>query len=80
MSLISPYLNDSKTNTTIRGQTDTKLRPLTTVKGLSFSTDDKTGNVENLDQKMFWNLKLMSERVVIKQSKKFEHKELCDLH
>ena len=51
--LSSGYLNVSKTKDAIIPHIGAKLIPLMTVKGFSFSTKDRTGNVENLDQNIF---------------------------
>ncbi len=71
---------DNKIKATIIPQIDVKLIPLITVKGLSFYTDDKTGNSENLDQNIFWNLKLINETAIIKHNTILEQNELWDFH
>ena len=59
---------------------ETRLSPLITVKGLSLSTDDNTGKVENLDQNMFCSLKLTKEKELMRQNSNLDQYELCNFH
>ncbi len=55
---------------------ESRLIPLMIVNGLSLCTVERTGKKENLDHRMFWNLKLVNEREVTKIKVDLEMNEL----